>query len=191
MSQQVVRQPVGAVSTSLVYNDLEFDTNPAWEIGSPTGLIRFTGKKQEISTAQRNMVDSSTEQTTSQPHVLLIDDDAEIIDSMRYALETNDFRVSIARDGNQGLALAEKASPDLLILDMMMPKRSGFLVLEQLRREGNEALRVIMITGNEGNRHQQYAELLGVDDYIRKPFPMDRLVETAKRLVGRKSRHDP
>ncbi len=137
------------------------------------------------------MVDSSTEQTTSQPHVLLIDDDAEIIDSMRYALETNDFRVSIARDGNQGLALAEKASPDLLILDMMMPKRSGFLVLEQLRREGNEALRVIMITGNEGNRHQQYAELLGVDDYIRKPFPMDRLVETAKRLVGRKSRHDP
>lgn len=123
-------------------------------------------------------------ETSQQPHVLLVDDDAEIIQAMRYALEVNGFRVSIARDGNQGLAMAEKATPDLLILDMMMPKRSGFLVLEQLRREGHQKVRVIMITGNEGNRHQQYAELLGVDDYIRKPFPMDRLVDSAKRLLG-------
>ena len=119
------------------------------------------------------------------PHVLLVDDDGEIIESMRYALEANGFQVSIARDGNQGLALAEKMRPDLLILDMMMPKRSGFLVLEQLRRDGNDSVRVIMITGNEGSRHQQYAELLGVDDYLRKPFPMDRLIESAKKLVSR------
>ena len=118
------------------------------------------------------------------PHVLLVDDDAEIIESMRFALESNGFKVSVARDGNQGLAMAEKNTPDLLVLDMMMPKRSGFLVLEQLRRDGHDNVRVIMITGNEGNRHQQYAELLGVDDYIRKPFPIDRLLESAKRLVA-------
>jgi DNA-binding response OmpR family regulator len=57
-------------------------------------------------------------------------------------------------------------------------------VLEQLRRNGNDKVRVIMVTGNEGNRHKQYAELLGVDDYIRKPFPMDRLIESALKLVS-------
>ncbi|MCA9127654.1 MAG: response regulator transcription factor [Planctomycetales bacterium] len=119
------------------------------------------------------------------PHVLLVDDDNEIVESMRYALETAGYQVSVARDGNQGLALAEKTTPDVLILDMMMPKRSGFLVLEQLRRAGNDQLRVIMITGNEGNRHQQYAELLGVDDYIRKPFSMDLLIKSvAKQLAA-------
>jgi DNA-binding response OmpR family regulator len=117
------------------------------------------------------------------PHILLVDDDAEIIESMRYALEKAGFKVSVARDGNQGLAMAETLTPDLLVLDMMMPKRSGFLVMEQLRREGNNRAKVIMITGNEGNRHQQYAELLGVDEYIRKPFPMDRLIECARRLT--------
>ncbi|MDX1930818.1 MAG: response regulator [Pirellulaceae bacterium] len=126
-----------------------------------------------------------TDPSEKKPHVLLVDDDAEIIESMRYALEANGFHVTIARDGNQGLALAENTTPDLLILDMMMPKRSGFLVLEQLRRNGHDKVRVIMVTGNEGNRHKQYAELLGVDDYIRKPFPMDRLIESALRLVSK------
>ncbi len=129
-------------------------------------------------------LEAAQEPTDRKPHALLVDDDVEIIESMRYALETNGFQVSVARDGNQGLALAEKTVPDLLILDMMMPKRSGFLVLEQLRRDGNDRVRVIMITGNEGSRHQQYAELLGVDDYIHKPFPMDRLVSSAKKLVA-------
>lgn len=117
------------------------------------------------------------------PKVLLVDDDAEVIEAMRYALEANGFQVLVARDGNQGLAMAEKNSPDLLVLDMMMPKRSGFLVLEQLRRDGNESVKVIMITGNEGNRHQQYAELLGVSDYLRKPFPIEKLVESAIALT--------
>lgn len=117
------------------------------------------------------------------PHILLVDDDAEIIESMRYALENSGFKVSVARDGNQGLAMAETLTPDLLVLDMMMPKRSGFLVMEQLRRDGNNRAKVIMITGNEGSRHQQYAELLGVDEYLRKPFPMDRLIECARRLT--------
>ncbi|MEM7559956.1 MAG: hypothetical protein AAF394_12620, partial [Planctomycetota bacterium] len=58
------------------------------------------------------------------------------------------------------------------------------LVLEQLRRDGNESVKVIMITGNEGNRHQQYAELLGVSDYLRKPFPIEKLVESAIALTG-------
>jgi DNA-binding response OmpR family regulator len=82
------------------------------------------------------------------------------------------------------LALAEREEPDLMILDMMMPKRSGFLVLEKLRRTRETLLPVIMITGNEGSRHKAYAELLGVSDYIRKPFAMDRLLQSVADLLG-------
>jgi DNA-binding response OmpR family regulator len=116
--------------------------------------------------------------------ILLVDDDAEIVESLRLALEANGYTVLVARDGNQGLALSERENPDLVILDMMMPKRSGFLVLEKMRRTREIPLRVIMITANEGSRHKAYAEMLGVDDYIRKPFPMDRLIESVQRLIG-------
>lgn len=116
--------------------------------------------------------------------ILLVDDDAEIIESLRLALEAQDYQVLVARDGNQGLALIERENPDLIILDMMMPKRSGFLVLERLKRLGEKKHRIIMITANEGNRHKAYAEMLGVDDYVRKPFPMDRLIQSVDRLLS-------
>ena len=115
--------------------------------------------------------------------ILLVDDDREIVESMRIALDASGFEIVVARDGNQGLALVEREDPDLVILDMMMPKRSGFLVLEKLRRTRPVPLRVIMITANEGSRHKAYAEMLGVDDYIRKPFAMDRLLESVTRLL--------
>src|SRR5215813_11920461 len=116
--------------------------------------------------------------------ILIVDDDNEIVESVRYALEANGYAVLIARDGNQGLSMAEREDPDLVILDMMMPKRSGFLVLEKLRRSRPVPLRVIMITANEGSRHKAYAEMLGVDDYIRKPFAMDRLMDSVERLLA-------
>src|SRR5881275_3250579 len=116
--------------------------------------------------------------------VLLVDDDPEIIEAIRYALESRGYQIFIARDGNQGLAMAEREDPDLVILDMMMPKRSGFLVLEKLRRTRPVPVRVIMITANEGSRHKAYAEMLGVDDYIRKPFAMDKLVDAVQRLLA-------
>lgn len=117
--------------------------------------------------------------------ILLVDDDQEIVETMRTVLEAKGYKILVARDGNQGLAMAEKESPDLVVLDMMMPKRSGFLVLERLRREKNENRpRVIMITANEGSRHRAYAEMLGVDEYLRKPFAMDRLIDTVGRLLG-------
>jgi len=116
--------------------------------------------------------------------ILLVDDDQEIVETLRVALESKGYVVLVARDGNEGLALAERDDPALVILDMMMPKRSGFLVLERLRRTRPVPVRIIMITANEGNRHKDYAEKLGVDDYIRKPFAMDRLVESVQRLLA-------
>jgi len=128
-----------------------------------------------------------SESSTQTKRILLVDDDAEIVESMRFALESKGYQVLVARDGNQGLAMAEREDPDLVILDMMMPKRSGFLVLEKLRRTRPVPTRVIMVTANEGGRHKAYAEMLGVDDYIRKPFAIDRLVDSVRRLLGEKA----
>ncbi len=133
------------------------------------------------------MVDEKTNgENTQKPkkRVLLVDDDREIVESMRIALEASGYDILVARDGNQGLVMVERDDPDLVILDMMMPKRSGFLVLEKVRRTRPIPLRVIMITANEGSRHKAYAEMLGVDDYIRKPFAMDRLLESVNRLLA-------
>jgi DNA-binding response OmpR family regulator len=133
------------------------------------------------------MVDEKTKtEKTHKPkkRILLVDDDREIVESMRIALESSGYEILIARDGNQGLVMVERDDPDLVILDMMMPKRSGFLVLEKVRRTRPVPLRVIMITANEGSRHKAYAEMLGVDDYIRKPFAMDRLLESVNRLLA-------
>ena len=127
---------------------------------------------------------AAKDKSNRKSRVLIVDDDAEIITAIRYGLEAKGYEVLIARDGNQGLAMAEREQPDLVILDMMMPKRSGFLVLEKLRRTEENPTRVIMITANEGSRHKAYAEMLGVDDYIRKPFAMDRLIESVSRLLG-------
>ncbi|MBM4002909.1 MAG: response regulator [Planctomycetes bacterium] len=120
----------------------------------------------------------------AEKRILLVDDDAEIVEAIKFALESKGFKVLIARDGNQGLAMAEREDPDLMILDMMMPKRSGFLVLEKLRRSRPVPMRIIMITANEGSRHKAYAEMLGVDEYLRKPFAMDRLVDSVNKLLN-------
>ena len=116
--------------------------------------------------------------------VLVVDDDPEIVESMRTVLQAKGYNILVARDGNQGQALAEKERPDLVILDMMMPKRSGFLVLEKLKKRDGDGPAVIMITANEGSRHRAYAEMLGVDEYLRKPFALDKLVDAVDRLVG-------
>jgi CheY-like chemotaxis protein len=126
----------------------------------------------------------ANESSNGAKRILLVDDDREIVESMRVALEASGYEILVARDGNQGMAMVDREDPDLVILDMMMPKRSGFLVLEWLRRTRRVPTRVIMITANEGSRHKAYAEMLGVDDYIRKPFPMDRLIESVSRLLS-------
>src|SRR5690349_17529726 len=130
------------------------------------------------------MAESKSEKEKKPQGVLIVGVDTGNVEAVKFGLETKGYSVLIARDGNQGLAMAEREDPDLVILDMMMPKRSGFLVLEKLRRSRPVPLRVIMITANEGSRHKAYAEMLGVDDYIRKPFAMDRLMESVKRLLS-------
>ena len=121
----------------------------------------------------------------AQKTILLVDDDDnEIIETMRTVFDGRGYRVLVARDGNAGLIVAERENPDLIILDMMMPKKSGFLVLEKLKTRPGGLIPTIMITGNEGSRHRAYAEMLGVKDYIRKPFAIEKLVKAAEKVLG-------
>jgi DNA-binding response OmpR family regulator len=144
------------------------------------------GKPAEPSTAAADLAKAPADAPVKRDgkRVLLVDDDTEIVESMRTVLESRGYQILVARDGNQGLMMAEKDEPDLVVLDMMMPKRSGFLVLEKLRRSRPVPMKVIMITANEGSRHKAYAEMLGVDDYIRKPFAMDRLLASIDKLLS-------
>ena len=118
--------------------------------------------------------------------ILLVDDDQDILSSIQAAFEPTGAIIDIASNGNKAVELAEKEQPDLIVLDMMLPGRSGFLVLEKLkaRKPRNTKPFVIMITGNQGARHKMYAETLGVSEYFNKPVKLDKLITTAERLLA-------
>jgi DNA-binding response OmpR family regulator len=118
--------------------------------------------------------------------ILLVDDDPDIVMSLQAALAETGATIDSASDGNTAVDKAKNHLPDMMILDLMMPKRSGFLVLASVKkgRKRTDPPRVIMITGNLGVRHRAYAESMGVDRYFTKPFRMDRLVEAVKELLG-------
>jgi DNA-binding response OmpR family regulator len=115
--------------------------------------------------------------------ILVVDDDVELSDGLRSVLERQGYRVLQARDGQQGKQMVYQHKPNLIILDMMMPRMGGYPVLEHFRGK-TEAPPIIMITANEGSRHKAYAEYLGVVDYIRKPFAMERLMEAVTKALS-------
>lgn len=114
--------------------------------------------------------------------VLLIEDDREIATTLRSVLESAGYNVGYAPNGREGQRLIQEFKPALVITDMMMPQLGGFPVLEFLRTIENPP-KVIMITANEGGRHKAYAEMLGVSDYLRKPFAMDVMLEAIERAL--------
>jgi CheY-like chemotaxis protein len=118
--------------------------------------------------------------------ILIVDDDPDMLTALTALLDDTGATIETASDGNQAIELVAEFDPDLIVLDAMLPKRSGFLVLEKLKgatKKRGQRPYVIMITGNEGKRHQQWAESLGVDGYLNKPFRMEKLVDSMTRLL--------
>jgi DNA-binding response OmpR family regulator len=117
--------------------------------------------------------------------ILVVDDDTDILAAIEVTFRELGANVLTATDGNQAVDVAQGETPDVMVLDAMLPQRSGFLVLEKLKakKPRSSKPRVVMITANPGKRHQQWAESLGADDYINKPFRMDRLVESVKKYL--------
>jgi DNA-binding response OmpR family regulator len=115
--------------------------------------------------------------------ILIVDDDPDILGSIELALRAAGALTRTAGDGSAAVSAIHDQRPDLVVLDMMLPKASGFLVLERLQ-ELEAPPPVIMVTANQGRRHQAYAESLGVGAYFLKPVPLARLVAKAEELLS-------
>jgi DNA-binding response OmpR family regulator len=120
--------------------------------------------------------------------ILVADDDHDVLATMTMAIGELGHTVLPAADGLVALSLAEAENPDIVILDLMLPKRGGFQILQKLKghpsMKGKRPL-VCMVTGNEGMRHKEFAERNGVDEYLRKPFPIGRLLDTVRDFMAR------
>ena len=119
--------------------------------------------------------------------IVLIEDDGEIRKTLTSVLSAAGYDVSAAQNGIEGQKLIKSAEPDLIITDMMMPQLGGFPVLEFLKSLDNPPP-VIMITANEGGRHKAYAEMLGVANYLRKPFAMDVMLDAVEEALKEKEK---
>ncbi len=129
------------------------------------------------------MAEQTEELRLAGKKILVVDDDVEVRAAIDNALQAEGALTQTCGDGNTAVRICETEPPELVVLDMMLPKRSGFLVLERIKTLPNPP-RVIMVTANEGKRHQQYAESIGVDGYLLKPVRLERLITLARDLLG-------
>jgi len=118
--------------------------------------------------------------------ILVVDDDADVVETIKMAISDLGQPISTANNGLRALELCGQEDPDIIILDLMLPNRGGFQVLQKIK--GNRQMKgkrplVCMVTGNEGMMHKKFAEQLGVDEYLRKPFPMTHLVDIVQEFI--------
>tara|TARA_B100000989_G_scaffold122730_1_gene90722 strand:+ start:1491 stop:2189 length:699 start_codon:yes stop_codon:yes gene_type:complete len=115
--------------------------------------------------------------------IALVDDDQNILTSVSLALESEGFIVDKYQDGEQGLNGIKRRPPDLLVLDIKMPKLDGMELLERLRKQSN--LPVIFLTSKDDEVDEALGLRIGADDYIKKPFSQRLLIERIKALLRR------
>ena len=119
----------------------------------------------------------------AKPRILVVDDDQDIRESLQMILTDLGYEVLLAQDGTAGMARAERDAPDLVILDLMIPYRSGIAVLDSLKARLVRRLPVIMMSGSTESRHQELAESRGADGWLHKPFDVPHFLRVVKRLL--------
>lgn len=117
--------------------------------------------------------------------ILIVDDEPNIVISLEYLLKKEGFEVSVATDGEAALAKAAELRPDLILLDVMMPKKSGFEVCESLRANPDlAALKIIMLTAKGRETEITKGLALGANSYVTKPFSTKELVAQIKAMLA-------
>jgi len=117
--------------------------------------------------------------------ILIVDDEPSIVISLEYLMKREGFEVSVAADGEAALAAVADRPPDLVILDVMMPKLNGFEVCQRLRAEPAwRGVRILMLTAKGREPELQKGLALGADAYVTKPFSTRDLVAEVRRLLG-------
>ena len=125
----------------------------------------------------------------SKTRVLIIEDEKDILRLLKYNLEKEGYQVVSATDGASGLAAAQKEKPDLLILDLMLPKLDGMEVCRTLRQESR--VPILMLTAKKQEVDRILGLELGADDYVTKPFSIRELLARVKTILRRSQRPSP
>jgi two-component system alkaline phosphatase synthesis response regulator PhoP len=116
--------------------------------------------------------------------VLIVDDEPDIVESIRFNLEFENIECIQALDGEEGLSKARNESPDLIILDVMLPKINGYKIARMLKfDESYKHIPIIMLTARTQQTDIKLGEETGADEYVTKPFDMDELVALGKKYL--------
>src|SRR5258705_158143 len=144
-------------------------TSPSCRFAIPAWAFRWRGKEG-----------------TEVPKVLIVEDDGSRVAAVRDGFEYEGYAVSVARDGAAGLSLATGESPELIILDVMLPKMSGLDVCREIRKAGNN-VPIIMLTARGQEIDKVLGLKLGADDYVTKPFGFLELMARVEAVLRRAS----
>ena len=117
--------------------------------------------------------------------ILIVDDEPNIIISLEFLMKKEGFEIAVATDGEEALAKVASFGPDLMLLDVMMPKKSGFEVCEALRADpANANLQIVMLTATGRDTEVAKGLAIGADAYVTKPFSTKELVAKVKSMLG-------
>ena len=118
--------------------------------------------------------------------ILIVDDEPNIVISLEFLMKKEGFEVAVANDGEEALAKVASFNPDLMLLDVMMPKKSGFEVCEALSADPQRAgLQIVMLTAKGRDTEVAKGLALGADAYVTKPFSTKDLVAKVKAMLAR------
>jgi DNA-binding response OmpR family regulator len=117
--------------------------------------------------------------------VLIADDEPNIVTSLEYLMQKSGYEVKIARTGDEALALVESFLPDLVLLDVMMPRKSGYEVCQQIRERPDwQHIKVVMLSAKGREAEVNKGLSLGADTYVTKPFSNQELIAKIGALLG-------
>ena len=117
--------------------------------------------------------------------ILIVDDEQDIVESLKFVLESSDFICYCAYNGEDGLKLTKELVPDLIILDVMMPKINGYKISRLLKYDNKyKDIPILMITARSQEEDKLIGEETGVDEYITKPFDLNEVVKKVKQYLG-------
>ena len=117
-------------------------------------------------------------------NILIVDDEQDIVESLKFVLEAADFNCYTADNGEDGLRLAKELTPDLIILDVMMPKINGYKISRLLKYDAKyKNIPILMVTARSQEEDKLIGEETGADEYITKPFELDEVVKKVEQYL--------